>query len=160
MLCLSRENTEGLQMSGMLWSARIQHTCNIILIIPRCFPVKVFTEMGRYLFSHGVHFILSERFTQDPVESFFGHQRQWGGGRDNPTAQQFMQATQAIWVQHSSKPVSQSNVRGAKHHIELDIVNTPVPKRRRMKQSKLNSEDNAASGCHHHVFITSGNNVT
>ena len=54
----------------------------------------------------------------------------------NPTAQQFMQATQANQVQHSSKPVSQSNVRGAKHHMELDNAYTPVPKRRRMKQSK------------------------
>ena len=90
--------------------------------------------MGRYLLSHGVHFILSEQFTQDPVKSFFGHQRQRGGGRDNPTAQQFMQATQAIRVQHSSKPVSQSNVSSTTHHMELDTVNTPVPKRRRMKQ--------------------------
>lgn len=47
--------------------------------------------MGCYLLGGGVHFILSEQFTQDPVESFFGHQRQHGGGRDNPTAQQLMQ---------------------------------------------------------------------
>ena len=50
--------------------------------------------MGRFLLgTAGVKYILSERFTQDPVESFFGHQRQQDGGRDNPTAQQFMQAT-------------------------------------------------------------------
>ena len=93
--------------------------------------------MECYLLGCEVHFILSEQFTQDPVESFFGHQQQRGGGRDNPTAQQlmqnptaqqFMQATQAIQVQHSSKPVSQSNVRGAKHHMELDNAYTPVPK--------------------------------
>ena len=75
-------------------------------------------------------YILSERFTQDPLESFFGHQRQRGGGRDNPTAQQFMQATQSIRVQQSIRPVTGSNVKTRSKGIEHDI-DTPVPKRRR-----------------------------
>ena len=41
--------------------------------------------MGQYLLGiDGVKFLLSERFTQDPVESSFGQQRQKGGGSETP----------------------------------------------------------------------------
>ena len=101
--------------------------------------MKAFTEMSKYLLNtSGVHFILSERFTQDPLESFFGHQRQRGGGRDNPTAQQFMQDTQSIRVQHSCKPLAGSNVRTSKHHMEVDAnLDMPIPKRRRLASKKV-----------------------
>ena len=93
--------------------------------------------MGRFLLgTAGVKYILSERFTQDPVESFFGHQRQRGGGRDNPTAQQFMQATQSIRVQQSTRPVTGSNVRACSKSVEHD-VHAPVPKRRRTSRSSV-----------------------
>lgn len=92
--------------------------------------MRAFVEMGRYLLSvPGMKFILSERFTQDPLESFFGHQRQRGGGRDNPTVHQFVQATQSIRVQHATAPLAGSNVRGSKHASDEQAIDTPLQKR-------------------------------
>ena len=49
-----------------------------------------FVEMARYLLSQkpGL-FLLSERFNQDPLESFFGQQRARGGRSDNPNVATF-----------------------------------------------------------------------
>ena len=85
--------------------------------------------MGRYLLGiTGVKFLLSERFTQDPVESFFGQQRQRGGGSENhPTIQQF---TYSFQVQRSTAPLARSNVRASKHHQDTDVMDdTHLPKR-------------------------------
>ena len=87
--------------------------------------------MGRYLLGiSGVKFLLSERFTQDPVESFFGQQRQRGGGSENPTVHHFTYNTSSLRVQKSTAPFATSNVRGSKHHQDTDVVDdTPLPKR-------------------------------
>ena len=43
-----------------------------------------------YIFSiPGVKVFLSERLCQDPLELFFGCQRQCGGTHENPTVQEF-----------------------------------------------------------------------
>ena len=44
-----------------------------------------FKEVVRYLLSHGVKYILSERFCQDDLENYFGRQRSIGGRRENPS---------------------------------------------------------------------------
>ena len=47
-------------------------------------------ELLPYLFTiHGVKSFLSERISQDPLEKYFGRQRQHGGVNDNPNAPQF-----------------------------------------------------------------------
>lgn len=93
--------------------------------------------MGRYLLGRsGVKFLLSERFTQDPVESFFGQQRQKGGGSDNPTVQQFTYNTSSLRAQRSTAPIATSNVRGSKYHQDADEVDdTPLPKRPRLSKN-------------------------
>ena len=42
-----------------------------------------------FLLEQGFQYVLSERFMQDVLEDYFGHQRSKGGRSDNPTAQQF-----------------------------------------------------------------------
>ncbi len=45
--------------------------------------------MSRYLLSkHKDLYLLSERFCQDPLENYFGKQRQCGGHNENPTVKQ------------------------------------------------------------------------
>ena len=62
--------------------------------------VCAFVEMARYLLRlPGEKYLLSERFCQDPLESFFGHQRSMGGHNDNPDAPSFMHNTVSIRVQ-------------------------------------------------------------
>ena len=85
--------------------------------------------MGRYLLGvTGVKFLLNERFTQDPVESFFGQRRQKGGGSENPTVHQFTYNTSSLRVQRSMAPIATSNVRASKHHQDADVDDTPLPK--------------------------------
>jgi len=45
---------------------------------------------------------LSERFCQDPFEVFLGHQCAKGGRNDNPTVEQFCDATVSLRVQSSA----------------------------------------------------------
>ena len=59
--------------------------------------------MTKFLLSQpNVGYILSERFNQDSIESFFGQQRSRGQRGDNPSVQQFMQNTQAILMQKNT----------------------------------------------------------
>ena len=46
-------------------------------------------EATQFLLAKGFQYVLSERFMQDVVEDYFGHQRAKGGQSDNLTAQQF-----------------------------------------------------------------------
>ena len=58
-----------------------------------------FTELVPKLFSiSGVKVFLSEHLSQDPLEKFFGCQRQRGGTHDNPSVQEFCKNTQALRV--------------------------------------------------------------
>lgn len=93
--------------------------------------------MGQYLLGiSGVKFLLSERFTQDPVETFFSQQRQRGGGSENPTVHEFTYNTSSIRVQRSTAPIATSNVRASKHHQDAAVVDvTPLPKRKRQSNN-------------------------
>ena len=46
-------------------------------------------EAIKFFLSEGFSYVLSERFMQDVVEDYFGHQRTVRGRSDNPSAQQF-----------------------------------------------------------------------
>ena len=92
--------------------------------------------MGKYLLGvSGVKFLLSERFTQDPVETFFSQHRQKGGGSENPTVHEFTYNTSALRIQRSTAPVATSNVRASKHHQDVDMDDTPIPKRQRSSKN-------------------------
>ena len=56
--------------------------------------------MVQYIFDKvpNVTFLLSQRLCQDPLERFFGLQRQRGGVHDNPNVNEFMKNTQALRV--------------------------------------------------------------
>ena len=102
------------------------------VILPLPLTVTSFIQMGRFLLSvPGVKFLLSERFTQDPLESFFRKQRQRGGGNENPTAHQFTSGTSSLRSLKSMVPAARGNVRGSKHHIE-DVDDTPCPKKKHL----------------------------
>ena len=94
-------------------------------------------ELVRFIFKiPGVETFLSERLTQDPLEQFFGMQRQRGGTSENPSVQAFCKNTQALRVVNSvCSGVSRGNCRGRKESqsqlaIE-DKENEPLPKRKR-----------------------------
>lgn len=94
-----------------------------------------FVELARYLLNYpGVHYLLSEKLCQDPLESFFGKQRMRGGHCDNPTVDSFLYGTSSLRVQGSVavKPVRGNCKRGRSQSLDkVPIDDTPLPKRRR-----------------------------
>eukprot|EP00731_Ephydatia_muelleri_P018851 Em0011g891a len=61
--------------------------------------VTSFIGLVTYIFTlPGVTSFLSEKINQDPLEKFFGCQRQRGGANDNPTVTEFCKNTQALRV--------------------------------------------------------------
>jgi hypothetical protein len=69
-------------------------------------------EAIQFLLAQGFQYVLSERFMQDVVEDYFGHQRAKGGWSDNPTAQQFGYNDLTIAAQRDIAPVVRGNVGG------------------------------------------------
>ena len=117
-------------MNNMLISAEtlygLQVTC------------KSFVELVRYLFTvPGVQCFLSQRLCQDPLECFFGAQRQRGGVHDNPNVAEFAKNTQAIRVVNSccQGKVKRGNCRGGDAELPME---PPMPKRHRRQSSSVN----------------------
>ena len=99
---------------------------------------KSFVELVRHLFTvPGVKTFLSQRICQDPLEKFFGCQRQRGGTHDNPNVSEFLHNTQALRVINSScKDPARGNCRGgSKRGLDLEQENRPLPKRPRRGQN-------------------------
>lgn len=95
--------------------------------------MKSFVEVTRYLLRlDGVHFVLSGKFCQDPLENFFGKQRMRGGYSDNPTVKSFIYGTSSLRIQGSVAldPVRGNSTRG-KPRAPIEVDDTPLPKRQR-----------------------------
>ena len=103
--------------------------------------VKSFLELIEYIFKiPKVKFFLSERMSQDPLENFFGCQRQRVQTSENPTVQEFCKNTQALRVINSvCGSVSKGN-RGRKQPIDLKKENKPLSKRRRHRKKKSKTD--------------------
>ena len=101
-----------------------------------CPTVNSFVELVEFLFTiPGVKAFLSEKLCQDPLEKFFGCQRQRGRVNENPTAAQFYKNTQALRVLNSFCIGSvKGNCRGNKEPVDFGTENQPLPKRRRTKK--------------------------
>ena len=112
------------------------------------FAVLSFVEFLQYVFTiPGVKLFLSSKLSQNPIEKFFGQQRQRGSSNDNPNVDQFLKNTQAIRVINTTRSNIRRNFRGTNkaetlHQQQKWIAgkeNKPLPKRRnRKKSSKAN----------------------
>ena len=101
------------------------------------FKISVYShiEAIKFLLAQGFQYVLSERFMQDVVEDYFGHQRAKGGRSDNPTAQQFGYNDLTIAAQRDIAPVVRGNV-GGRYTKEkwYTVSDEPVHKRKRHKK--------------------------
>ena len=99
--------------------------------------VMSFVEVTRYLLTlPGMQgkYLLSERFSQDPLEDYFSRQRAKGGRCENPTALASLQAAQSIRVQGSFGLQPLRGNCSYKRRIfpeQPPIDNQPIPKRGR-----------------------------
>ena len=97
-----------------------------------------FVEMVEFLLANNSDeslFILSERFSQDPIENYFGKQRSRGGRNEHPNLQQCMTNAGALRMQGSIAldPVrgNSSRKRWINNDESIAIDSTPLPKRKR-----------------------------
>ena len=96
------------------------------------FSVHSFVELVQYLFSlPDVSLFLSNRLCQDPLEKFFGEQRQRGRVNKNPNVVEFLRNTQALRVINTTCTNVKGNCRGSNRKRGVDdLENTPIPKRK------------------------------
>ena len=94
-------------------------------------------KLVRYLFTlPDVHSFLNQHIRQDPLEHFFGCQRQRGRVHDNPSVQEFVKNTQSLRVIKSVWIApSRDNCRGGFRDIEKENIHEPLPKRPRKKMA-------------------------
>lgn len=77
---------------------------------------------------------LSNRICQDPLENFFGCQRQRGGTHDNPSVQEFFKNTEALRVVNSfCRGAVKGNCRGENSKSISEQDSEPIEKRRKGK---------------------------
>ena len=101
-------------------------------------------EAIQFLLKEGFQYVLSERFMQDVLENYFGHQRSKGGRSDNPTAQQFGYNDLTIAAQRDIAPVIRGNVGGRYENKKwVKVSDEPVHKRKKVTKtsSDQQSED-------------------
>ena len=107
------------------------------------FIVNSFVELTHYLLELpevSGHYLLSERFSQDPVENYFSRQRAAGGYNQNPSVQQCIRNAQSLRVQgsHALNPVRGNSSRKCRLFQDSEIIDeTPLPKRKRKTPQKL-----------------------
>ena len=100
-----------------------------------------FVEVVGFLFSTAKEeqiYILSERFSQDTLENYFGTIRMKGGRNSNPSAQEILYTSASVRVQGSQTqvPVRGNCNRQKKRKQPKEVSNSPVPKRARLSSQK------------------------
>ena len=92
--------------------------------------MKSFTELGPQLLClPSVEYLLSEVFSQDPLERYFSRQRHRGGSNDNPTAEQVpLNAMTLIQQQAVYRDIKTMNIEQ-----EVSTLNTCKPLRKRQR---------------------------
>ena len=98
--------------------------------------MKSFVDLTRYLFTlDGVKIFLSQRICQDPIEKFFGCQRQRGATHDNPNVSEFCKSSDTIRVVGSAV---RGNCRGKRQSESVDLckASEPLPKRKKLNRRK------------------------
>lgn len=80
----------------------------------------------------GVKYLLSEVFSQDPLERYFSRQRHRGGSNENPTAFQVpYNAATLVQQQSVYRDLKTMNVESSQQEIHVQNVAQPLQKRRK-----------------------------
>ena len=112
---------------GRITNDRYIHAAAVVIYL--IYAVYLFIEVSKYLLSlkDGLY-ILSERFNQDPLESFFGKQGARGRRNGNLNVRTFMFNTQAVRVQQIMAIGDGGNVwkRKEQWSKDLDQLSRPL----------------------------------
>lgn len=102
-----------------------------------------FVELSKELLAmDGVKFLLSEKFTQDPLEEHFGRQRRRGGSNDNPTLAEFGQQELALNVINSELIRDiKGNTRGRdSEKRKIDINDKRILPKKKRTETKTDND--------------------
>jgi hypothetical protein len=84
----------------------------------------------RYILTKpGIDVFLSNKLCQDPLEKFFGQQRQRGRTNENPNARDFAKNMQALRVVNGVCSQIKGNCHAGNNELSNDDMG-PLPKRR------------------------------
>ena len=103
--------------------------------------MKSFIDLVKHVFTlPRVTAFLSERISQDPLEKFFGLQRQRGRVNENPNVAEFCKNTQALRVINCScLNMVKGNCRGSQASTtDWEKENQPLNKRKATRKNKAN----------------------
>ncbi len=134
-MMLSRETLQGLHITGKyVW----YNNNDIVLNVAFLHAVNSFCELTRYLLGLEMAYnpyLLSEHFSQDPIENYFGQQRSRGGYCQNPNVQACLTSAQSLRVQGSLSMIPlRGNSRQKKRLFTDEIIDDKhLPKRPRKK---------------------------
>ena len=126
MMFMPVETRKGIEVTGNKIYTKL-------LCLNDFYIVNSFVKIVQYLLTvPGVKCFLSSRLSQDPLEKFFGCQRQRGKSSENPNVYEFCKNTQALRVINSvCGNVPRGNCRGSKHSIDWQAESKPLPKRKK-----------------------------
>ena len=134
LMCISKETIEGLHITG---ESYIGVFGTLSMRCTFCSAVKSFVEVVRYLTTLPEakgQYVLSECFSQDKLENYFGQVRAKGGQCEDPTAKSTLESAQSLRVQGSlaMQPVRGNSSRKRRLFHEQDVIDdSPLPKRKR-----------------------------
>ena len=94
--------------------------------------VNSIIECVQFLLNNSVNgYILTERFCQDPLETYFGRQRAMGSRKDNPSLRDIGYHDNTIRNQKVFRPIAGGNVVDEAH---VEICNDPLPCRKKPRR--------------------------
>ena len=132
MCLLSQETRNGLRITGIyttLYMHMYLHNY-FVSMYTHYFSLSV-NSFTQYLCTlPDVSIFLSNRLCQDPLENFFGQQRQRGRANENPNAVEFFRNTQALRVINTTCANIKGNCRGSNRVDINGLENVPLPKRK------------------------------
>ena len=137
-MLLSVQTMNGLRLTGMItipnslvyWQMSLLSVLFFII-------VKSFLELGPTLLKdENAKFLLTERFCQDPLKSYFGDQRSRGARNSNPSAKQFCTTANILRVSSGLSKQGKGNVRGREFESAQD-TETKLHKRKQERRLTL-----------------------
>ena len=146
---------QGLSLQVLI--IRVLNVWLCINILVYCFAVKAFIEMVWWsivsLYIPGVKCFLSERISQDPLEKFFGNQRQRGGVNENPNVKEFCQNTQALRVINTVCRDVRATAAGTNGFEKLMVFRRTHHSRREWLTGRSSSYDSHYMYMYNHVYL-------
>ena len=91
--------------------------------------VNSVVELVKYLLSHNVSYVITEKFCQDPLENYFGRQRSMGARKDNPSVRDFGYNDNSIRNQKIFRPIQGGNSSDHNAALEKSVTNQYLARR-------------------------------